>query len=188
MLSFAVDVTSNRSSVEAGLVGVLSTKTGERAKPNEACRTERGSLPVPLSCPAQRHSSRSSAWTTCSTRPAMGSSFSDARAAMSADMQQLVSQAVEQRNSSVQLLQPSAEPVLVDGRVRCLGDSAARSAVGGDMVRVSRDAQTEGARRRRAHGRAQEPQDSGRRCGAVQCCAVRCCGGRVVSQRCIAGV
>lgn len=43
--------------------------------------------------------------------------------------------------------------VLVDGRVLCLGGGAAT--VVRDMSRLSRDAQTEGARRGRAHERAQ---------------------------------
>lgn len=48
-----------------------------------------------------------------------------------------------------------------------------------DIVRVSRDAQAEGARRRRAHERAQAPQDSsgGWAEGEGGCGAVRCCGG-----------
>lgn len=111
-------------------------------------------MSVPLSCPALRHSSRSSAWTTCSTRRATGASFSDAHAAMPADASVLASQALQCCESSVQLLRPSSEPVPADGRVLRLGDcaaAAARGATEGVIARVSRDAQTEGARRRWAH-------------------------------------
>lgn len=92
-----------------------------------------------------------------------------------------VPQACEHCDSSIQLLRSSAMPVLVDGRVLRLdgcATAAARGAVAGSMARVSRDARTEGARRIRAHERAQKPQDSSGgwveiegegRYGAVRC-------------------
>ena len=149
----------------------------ESERPNKACRTEKAPLAVPLSCPALRHSSRSSAPTIWSSRPAVDSSFPDVHSAMSADEQLAALHACD---SPAQLLQSSAMPVLVGARVLCLdgcATAAARGAVAVNMVRVSRDARTEAARRRRAHGRAQKPQDverqvgrgRGRRqCGAVQ--------------------
>ena len=92
----------------------------------------------------------------------MGSPFSDAHAAMSAGVQLLVSQAFKYCGSSILLWRPSTKPVLVDGRVLRLGNcatAAAQGAVVGDIVRISRDAQTEEARRGWAHERAQEPQN-----------------------------
>jgi len=151
-------------SIQRSVVG-----TGGGGRSRESCVTrlwnERASLIVPLCCPALlllllRHSSRSSAPTTCSIRPAMGSSFSDAHPAMSAHEQLRAPHACEQRISSSRLLRRSAEPALVYGCVLRVGSC---DVVAGDIVWVSCDARTEGARRRRAHGRAQGPQDkSGR--------------------------
>jgi hypothetical protein len=145
------------------------------AKTKKCRHTEMGLLPVLFSLMSRRPS-RSSAWITSSNISAMGSSFSDSHAVTLPDMQLFASHALPYCASCSFLLRRlSADPVLEGARVLRLANgaaSAARRELAGDIVRVSRDAQTERTRRRMAHERACETAGGKRQAGCCDAAAV----------------